>query len=77
MASEDDFIIAIDLPFKKSTQQKFSLLTLVLVSIFVILLSSFDFRVVRIIKIGINEFVYDLLSLSQFQKIYKNTFRYH
>ena len=58
-SSRDDFIIAIRSAFlKKSTQQKFSLLTLVLVSIFVILLSSFDFRAVRIVKMGINEFVY-------------------
>ena len=58
-SSRDDFIIAIRSAFlKKSTQQKFSLLTLLLVSIFVILLSSFDFRVVRYLKIGINEFVY-------------------
>ena len=58
-SSRDDFIIAIRSAFlKKSTQQKFSLLTLVMVSIFVILLSSFDFRVIRILKIGINEIVY-------------------
>ena len=58
-SSRDDFIIAIRSAFlKKSTQQKFSLLTLVMVSIFVILLSSFDFRIIRYLKIGINEFVY-------------------
>ena len=58
-SSRDDFIIAIRSAFlKKSTQQKFSLLTLILVSIFVILLSSFDFRAIRILKMGINEFVY-------------------
>ena len=58
-SSRDDFIIAIRSAFlKKSTQQKFSLLTLVMVSIFVILLSSFDFRIIRYLKIGINEFIY-------------------
>ena len=58
-SSRDDFIIAIRSAFlKKSTQQKFSLLTLVLASIFVILLSSLDFRAVRVLKMGINEFVY-------------------
>ena len=58
-SSRDDFIIAIRSAFlKKSTQQKFSLLSLLIVSIFVILLSSFDFRIVRIVKIVINEFVY-------------------
>ena len=58
-SSRDDFIIAIRSAFlKKSTQQKFSLLTLVFLSIFIILLSSLDFRVVRYLKIGINEVVY-------------------
>ena len=58
-SSRDDFIIAIRSAFlKKSTQQKFSLLTLVLISIFVIVLSSLDFKVIRYLKIGINEVVY-------------------
>ena len=58
-SSRDDFIIAIRSAFlKKSTQQKFSLLTLVLISAFIILLSSLDFKVIRYIKIGINEIVY-------------------
>ena len=57
--SRDDFIIAIRSAFlKKSTQQKFSLLTLVFLSIFTIILSSFDFKVIRYLKIGINEVVY-------------------
>ena len=57
--SRDDFIIAIRSAFlKKSTQQKFSLLTLVFISIFIIILSSFDFRIIRYLKIGINEIVY-------------------
>ena len=58
-SSRDDFIIAIRSAFlKKSTQQKFSLLSLIFVSVFIILLSSFDFKVIRYIKIGINELVY-------------------
>ncbi len=58
-SSRDDFIIAIRSAFlKKSTQQKFSLLTLVFISIFIIFLSSLDFKAVRLIKIAINEFVY-------------------
>jgi len=58
-SSRDDFIIAIRSAFlKKSTQQKFSLLTLVFVSMFIILLSSLDFKVIRYIKVGINEIVY-------------------
>ena len=58
-SSRDDFIIAIRSAFlKRSTQQKFSLLTLLLISIFVIILSSLDYKVIRYLKIGINEVVY-------------------
>jgi len=58
-SSRDDFIIAIRSAFlKKSTQQKFSLLTLLSISIVIILLSSLDFRIIRYLKIGINEIVY-------------------
>ena len=55
-SSRDDFIIAIRSAFlKKSTQQKFSLLTLVFVSVFIIVLSSLNLKAVRYLKIGINE----------------------
>ena len=58
-SSRDDFIIAIRSAFlKKSTQQKFSLLTLVFVSLFTLILSSYDFRIIKYIKIGISEIVY-------------------
>ena len=58
-SSRDDFIIAIRSAFlKKSTQQKFSLLTLVFFSIFIILLSSLDFKAVRYLKAGLSEVVY-------------------
>ena len=58
-SSRDDFVIAIRSAFlKKSTQQKFSLLTLVFVSIFTIFLSSLDLKIIRYIKVGINEVVY-------------------
>ena len=58
-SSRDDFVIAIRSAFlKKSTQQKFSLLTLVLISIFTITLSSLDFKIINNIKSGINEIVY-------------------
>jgi rod shape-determining protein MreC len=58
-ASRDDFIIAIRSAFlKKSIQQKFSLLTLVLISIFIITLSSLNFKIIKNIKSGINEVVY-------------------
>ena len=57
--SRDDFIIAIRSAFlKKTTKQKFSLLTLVFLSIFIIILSGLNFKVVNKIKIFINEIVY-------------------
>jgi len=75
-SSRDDFIIAIRSAFlKKSTQQKFSLLSLVLVSAFVILLSSFDFKIIRYIKVGINEVVYrSSFVVSIPENFIKNTF---
>ncbi len=75
-SSRDDFIIAIRSAFlKKSTQQKFSLLTLVFISIFIILLSSLDFRIIRVIKIAINEVVYrSSFVVSIPENLLKNTF---
>ena len=75
-SSRDDFIIAIRSAFlKKSTQQKFSLLTLVFISIFIIILSSFDFRIIRYLKIGINEIVYrSSFVVSIPENFIKNTF---
>ena len=58
-SSRDDFIIAIRSAFlKKSTQQKFSLLTLVFISLFIVVLSSLDFKIVRYSKSIISELVY-------------------
>ena len=75
-SSRDDFIIAIRSAFlKRSTQQKFSLLTLLLVSAFVIILSSLDFKLVRYLKIGINEVVYrSSFIVSIPENFLKNTF---
>ena len=57
--SRDDFIIAIRSAFlKKSTKQKFSLLTLVFFSTFIIVLSSLDFKAISITKSVIKEIVY-------------------
>ncbi len=75
-SSRDDFVIAIRSAFlKKSTQQKFSLLTLVFISIFVIILSNLDFKVIRYLKIGINEIVYrSSFVVSIPENLVKNTF---
>ena len=74
--SRDDFIIAIRSAFlKKSTQQKFSLLTLVFISVGIIVLSSLDLKVIRYTKIGINELVYrSSFVVSIPENFLKNTF---
>ena len=55
----DDFVIAIRSAFlKKKDKQKFSLLTLIFLSIIVIVLSNFNFKPIQIIKLGINEIIY-------------------
>ena len=57
--SRDDFIIAIRSAFlKKSTKQKFSLLTLVFFSIFIVVLSNFNFKAINVTKSIIKEIVY-------------------
>jgi rod shape-determining protein MreC len=75
-SSRDDFIIAIRSAFlKKSTQQKFSLLTLLFVSMLIIALSSLDFRAIRYLKIAINEVVYrSAFVVSIPENFIKNTF---
>jgi rod shape-determining protein MreC len=58
-SSRDDFIIAIRSAFlKKTTKQKFSLLTLVFLSIFIIILSGLNFTLIKNTKIFINEIIY-------------------
>ena len=59
VTGRDDFVIAIRSAFlKKKDKQKFSLLTLIFLSIFVIVLSNFNFKAIQIIKLGINEVIY-------------------
>jgi rod shape-determining protein MreC len=57
--SRDDFVIAIRSAFlKKGTQQRFSLLSLILFSLVLLILSNLNFKVMNYVKIGINEIVY-------------------
>jgi len=65
MASgRDDFIIAIRSAFlKKSNKQQFSLLALILFSIFLIFLSNINFIGIKYIKIGVNEATYRLSAI--------------
>ena len=58
-SSRDDFVIAIRSAFlKKSYQQKFSLLTLIFLSLVILFLGNFNFKAVNYLKTGINEVVY-------------------
>ena len=55
----DDFVIAFRSAFlKKKDKQKFSLLSLILLSIVVIILSNINFKPIQFVKIGINEIIY-------------------
>ena len=60
MASgRDDFVIAFRSAFlKKKDKQKFSLLSLILLSIIVIILSNINFKPIHLMKIGIKEIIY-------------------
>ena len=58
-ASRDDFVIAFRSAFlKKKDKQKFSLLSLIFLSIFLLILSNLDLKIIKIVKLGINEIVY-------------------
>ena len=55
----DDFVIALRSTFfKKKEQQKFSLISLIILSIIVIILSHLNFKPIQIVKLGINEVIY-------------------
>ncbi len=58
-AGRDDFVIAFRSAFlKKKDKQKFSLLSLILLSIVVIILSNINFKPIQFVKISINEIIY-------------------
>ena len=55
----DDFVIALRSAFfKKKDKQKFSLISLIILSIAIIILSNFDFKPIQLVKLGINEVIY-------------------
>ena len=72
--SRDDFVIAIRSAFlKKQTKQKFSLLSLITLSIIILILSSFDYKIIKTIRSGINEIIYrGSFVISAPEKIVKN-----
>ena len=58
-SSRDDFVIAFRSAFlKKENKQKFSLFTLLFISILIIILSSLNFKIIKDLKSIINEAVY-------------------
>ena len=55
----DDFVIALRSAFfKKKDKQKFSLISLIVLSIFIVVLSNFNFKPIQLVKLGINEVIY-------------------
>ena len=55
----DDFVIALRSAFfKKKDKQKFSLISLIVLSIVIIFLSNFNFKPIQLVKLGINEVIY-------------------
>jgi len=55
----DDFVIALRSAFfKKKEKQKFSLISLLILSVILIILSNFNFKLIKNIKLGINEVIY-------------------
>ena len=57
--NRDDFIIAIRSAFlKKGNQQRFSLIALILFSIFIIVLGKYNFKGVNFLKLSLKEIVY-------------------
>ena len=55
----DDFVIAFRSAFlKKKDKQKFSLLSLILLSLVVIILSNLNFKPIQLVKISIKEIIY-------------------
>ena len=62
MASgRDDFVIAFrSALLNKKGKQKFSLLSLIILSIIILTLSNINFKPIKLIRVGINEIIYSL-----------------
>ena len=55
----DDFVIALRSAFfKKKDKQKFSLVSLIILSLVIIVLSNFNYKPIQLVKLGINEVIY-------------------
>ncbi|MDC3126431.1 rod shape-determining protein MreC [Candidatus Pelagibacter sp.] len=57
----DDFVIAFrSALLNKKGKQKFSLLSLIILSIIILILSNINFKPIKLIRVGINEVIYSL-----------------
>ena len=74
-SSRNDFLITIRSAFlKKETQQKFSLFSLLIASIIILILGNLNYKIIDYLKIGINEVVYRVSNLASApEKILKNS----
>ena len=74
--SRDDFVIAIRSAFlKKGIKQKFSLLSLILFSIFILILGNFNFKALEYNRTIIKEIVYYSSFIATIpENIIKNSF---
>ena len=72
-SSRDDFIIAIRSAFlKKTTKQKFSLLTLIFLSVSIIFLSSFNFKVINNLRSMSQGRAQYTMQFSHYEKVPQN-----
>jgi len=74
-SSRDDSIIAIRSAFlKKSTQQKFSLLTLILLSVIILFLNFLNLKIIDYAEIGLKEIIYRSSSIASIPEKYTKKF---
>ena len=77
ISSREDFVIAIRSAFlKKGTQQRFSLISLIILAILLIFLSSLNFKIINQLRIIIKETVYRSSFVVSIPENYvKNTYK--
>ena len=57
--SRDDFVIAFRSAFlKKNTKQRFSLLTLIIISLIILIFSNLNLKIINILEKGLQDIVY-------------------
>lgn len=76
MASgRDDFVIALRAAFlKKNNKQKFSLLTLIFISLIIISLNKFNIKTINILESGLRDVIYVTSSIISYPEKKINIF---